>query len=74
MVEKSGLAWGDDIWARWVNALKAETGRTGRGLFHPLRHALTGREQGPEMAALLPLIGADQAQARLAAATAKDSG
>ena len=70
----AGLEWGDDIWARWVNALKAETGRKGRGLFHPLRHALTGREQGPEMAALLPLIGADQAQARLAAATAKDSG
>lgn len=60
------LAWGGDIWARWIAVLKAETGRKGRGLFHPLRHALTGRDQGPEMAALLPLIGRDQALARLA--------
>lgn len=64
------LPWGDDIWARWVGALKAETGRKGRGLFHPLRHALTGRDTGPEMAALLPLIGRAQALARLDAATA----
>ncbi|MBC7519790.1 MAG: glutamate--tRNA ligase [Sandarakinorhabdus sp.] len=63
----AGLAWGDDIWARWIGALKTETGRKGRGLFHPLRHALTGRDQGPEMAALLPLIGRDAALARLAA-------
>jgi glutamyl-tRNA synthetase len=60
------LAWGDDIWARWIGVLKAETGRKGRSLFHPLRHALTGRDQGPEMAALLPLIGRDAALARLA--------
>jgi glutamyl-tRNA synthetase len=30
--------------------------------------ALTGRESGPEMAALLPLIGRDEAIARLRAA------
>jgi glutamyl-tRNA synthetase len=60
------LEWGDDIWARWIGVLKAETGRKGRGLFHPLRHALTGRDQGPEMAALLPLIGREAALARLA--------
>lgn len=59
-----------DIWARWIGVLKTETGRKGRSLFHPLRHALTGRDQGPEMAALLPLIGRESALARLAAATA----
>lgn len=64
----AALAWGDDIWARWIGVLKAETGRKGRGLFHPLRHALTGLDQGPEMAALLPLIGREPALARLAAA------
>ncbi len=64
------LPWGDDIWARWIGVLKSETGRKGRGLFHPLRHALTGRDTGPEMAALLPLIGRDRALARLDAATA----
>lgn len=61
------LPWGDDIWSRWIGVLKTETGRKGRGLFHPLRHALTGRDQGPEMAALLPLIGRDAALKRLAA-------
>lgn len=61
----AGLEWGDDIWARWTAVVKATTGRKGRALFHPLRHALTGRDQGPEMAALLPLIGRDAALARL---------
>jgi glutamyl-tRNA synthetase len=65
-VHLAALEWGDDIWARWVAVLKTETGRKGRGLFHPLRHAMTGRDQGPEMAALLPLIGRDAALARLA--------
>lgn len=63
----AGLEWGDDIWARWTAALKAQTGRKGRGLFHPLRRALTARDTGPEMAALLPLIGRDAALARLQA-------
>ncbi len=61
------LTWGDDIWARLIAALKPMTDRKGRGLFHPLRHALTGRDQGPEMAALLPLIGRDAALSRLTA-------
>jgi glutamyl-tRNA synthetase len=59
------LDWGADIWARWVSVLKADTGRKGRGLFHPLRQMLTGCDQGPEMAALLPLIGLESALARL---------
>ena len=62
------LPWSDDIWPRWTAALKAATGRKGRALFHPLRVELTGLDTGPEMAALLPLIGRDAALARLAAA------
>ena len=42
-----------------------QTGRKGRGLFHPLRRALTARDTGPEMAALLPLIGREAALQRL---------
>lgn len=61
----AGLDWGDDIWGRWTTALKGATGRKGRSLFHPLRCALTGRDTGPEMAALLPLIGREAALARL---------
>ena len=59
------LVWGDDIWARLIEALKASTGRKGKALFLPLRLAFTGQPHGPEMAALLPLIGRDAALARL---------
>lgn len=68
----ASLDWGNDIWSRWTTALKASSGRKGRALFHPLRHVLTGRDRGPEMAALLPLIGRDAALSRLAAAAAPD--
>jgi glutamyl-tRNA synthetase len=59
------LDWGPDIWSRWIAALKPATGRKGKALFLPLRLALTGLDHGPEMAALLPLIGRDQALTRL---------
>lgn len=52
-------------WSIWTEALKAETGRKGRALFLPLRRALTGRDQGPDMATLLPLIGTARARERL---------
>lgn len=52
-------------WSALTTRLKESTGRKGKPLFMPLRLALTGREHGPEMAALLPLIGADEARARL---------
>jgi hypothetical protein len=47
--------WSDDPWHALTNSLKAVTGRKGRDLFHPLRLALTGRDSGPDMKALLPL-------------------
>ena len=59
--------WDSSTWAQWTAALKAQTGRKGRALFHPLRLALTGREEGPELAALLPLIGRLKAEVRLSA-------
>jgi glutamyl-tRNA synthetase len=49
--------WDATSWSVWTNVLKAASGRRGRALFHALRLALTGRESGPELAALLPLIG-----------------
>ena len=61
------IDWTVDPWHALTGALKAETGRKGRALFLPLRLALTGREHGPDMAALLPLIGRERAVARLAA-------
>lgn len=57
--------WDAATWSSWTGTVKAATGRKGRALFHPLRLALTGVEQGPELAALLPLIGRAKALARL---------
>jgi glutamyl-tRNA synthetase len=60
--------WGEDPWRLLTGSLKDATGRKGKTLFLPLRQALTGREHGPDMAALLPLIGQDAAVERLRAA------
>jgi len=57
-------------WKALTNALKETTGRKGKALFLPLRLALTGLEHGPDMAALLPLIGHEAALGRLRAAIA----
>ena len=64
----AALDWSDSPWPQLVTRLKEESGRTGKALFHPLRRALTGRDSGPEMAALLPLIGRAETVARLRAA------
>ena len=61
----AALEWGPDVWARLTGALKEATGRKGKALFLPLRQALTARDHGPDMAALLPLIGREAALARL---------
>ena len=81
VIEDAGLAakaaallppepWDESTWAAWTKAVAAETGAKGRGLFHPLRLALTGREHGPELKKLLPLIGRAKALARLEGKTA----
>ena len=44
-------------WKTWTTQIKAESGRKGKSLFMPLRLALTGRQDGPELRSLLPLIG-----------------
>ena len=62
------LVWGEDPWHATTGALKEATGRKGKALFLPLRLALTGRASGPDMAALLPLIGEEEARRRLRAA------
>ena len=64
----TALDWSGEAWKALTGALKEATGRKGKPLFLPLRLALTGREHGPDMAALLPLIGRDEALRRLAAA------
>ena len=49
--------WDDTTWSQWTNVLKSSTGRKGKNLFLPLRLALTGRPDGPELKSLLVLLG-----------------
>lgn len=48
--------WDGTSWKTWTTAVKEATGRKGKGLFMPLRKALTGMEHGPDMSKLLPLL------------------
>ncbi|MCZ4256423.1 glutamate--tRNA ligase [Sulfitobacter sp. G21635-S1] len=50
------MPFDETTWSSWTGAVKEATGRKGRGLFRPLRLALTGQEHGPEMAAVMPLL------------------
>ena len=43
-------------WSDWTAQVKEASGRKGKGLFMPLRKALTGQAHGPEMADLMPLL------------------
>ncbi len=57
--------WNEATWDAWLAAVKPATDRKGKALFHPLRLALTGRETGPELKKLLPLLGRDKVMTRL---------
>ncbi len=48
--------WTEHTWHQWTETVKAATGRKGKGLYRPLRRALTGRDTGPEMADVMPLL------------------
>ncbi|RVV96750.1 glutamate--tRNA ligase [Mesobaculum littorinae] len=53
--------YGPDTWGAWTQAVKEATGRKGKGLFMPLRMAVTGRQRGPEMAEVMELLQAPPA-------------
>jgi len=57
--------WDENTWGQWTTAIKEKTGAKGKTLFMPLRLALTGLDHGPELKALLPLIGRERTLARL---------
>lgn len=54
----------------WLDAVKRATGRKGRALFHPIRLALTARDDGPKLTDLLPLLGPERIRRRLSGETA----
>ncbi len=55
----------EETWSLWTKSLKQDTGRKGKALFLPLRRALTGVESGPELKAVLPIVGRKETLARL---------
>jgi len=57
--------FGEGAWREWTSALKEKTGRKGKALFMPLRKAITGRSYGPDMGAMLQLMGRERVLARL---------
>lgn len=57
--------WDEATWGAWTAAVRDATGRKGKALFLPLRLALTGEEHGPELKALLPLMGRERTLLRL---------
>jgi glutamyl-tRNA synthetase len=52
-------------WKAWTTALKEASGAKGRGLFMPLRIALTGQAHGPEMSKVVVFLGEAGIQTRL---------
>jgi glutamyl-tRNA synthetase len=57
--------WTDATWQQWTKTVSEQTGRKGKQLFMPIRLALTGMEHGPELRALLPLLGREKTEQRL---------
>jgi len=54
-----------ETWGQWTKILKLESARSGKSLFMPLRIAITGMTEGPELNNLLPLIGREEVIKRL---------
>ena len=50
---------------RSSSPLRATTGCKGRALFAPIRAALTGRVEGPELARVLAYLGPERIRERL---------
>ena len=54
-----------DDWPTFSQAIKAATGLTGKALYLPLRAALTGRTDGPNLPEIYTRIGKTRRQNRL---------
>ncbi len=61
--------WSEQSWSEWISSVKKQTGRSGKGLFMPIRLTITGREDGPELKKVFLLLGEDRVKARLLGVT-----
>src|SRR6185295_6335675 len=63
LLEAFGNAFGaitdfnGDNFSKAVKEVGKQTGLKGKALYHPLRLAMTGREDGPELVKVAPLLG-----------------
>jgi glutamyl-tRNA synthetase len=61
----AAAAWSAGDPGAFTTRLRQATGHKGRSLFHPLRVALTGEADGPELGRLIPLLGTARVAERL---------
>ena len=47
-------------WEKWTLKIKEKTKKRGKDLYMPLRLGLTGKEVGPELKYLIPLLKKEQ--------------
>ncbi len=62
---------GETFYDIFVNALKPKVKAKGKNLFMPLRIALTGKEHGPELKRVFPILGTDKIRKRFERALEK---
>tara|TARA_Y100001970_G_C14251131_1_gene871962 strand:+ start:3347 stop:4684 length:1338 start_codon:yes stop_codon:yes gene_type:complete len=55
----------DSSWEKWTKLIKENTGKKGKDLFMPIRMALTGKKEGPELKYLMPLLTKEHIQKKL---------
>ncbi|MCG8622549.1 MAG: hypothetical protein MJE68_11215 [Proteobacteria bacterium] len=60
----SGVLTGDS-WQAWTGGIIADTGLAKKEVYQALRLALTGRDTGPEMARLVPIVGRERILQRI---------
>ncbi|MFL1780640.1 Glutamine--tRNA ligase [Candidatus Hepatincolaceae symbiont of Richtersius coronifer] len=57
--------WDENTWNIWVDKIKLQTPLKGKELFKPLRKAISGNDDGPELKFLILLIGPEKIKQRL---------
>ena len=57
--------WDDSTWGDWISLIKKSSDKKGKDLFLPLRRAITGLSDGPELKNIILLMGYDKMKTRL---------
>ena len=57
--------WDDSTWGDWIALIKKSSDKKGKDLFLPLRRAITGLNDGPELKNIILLMGYDKIKTRL---------